>query len=98
MIACASEESPRGGNATDDGRLTAFLLDVGDELQGRILIDRVEPRTNEIIITIRDRDTRGTQRLSIARDSDLSDVRKLVLNAATKMLLHGHAARKAASR
>jgi hypothetical protein len=88
VIACAStpEDGPRKAKITDD-QLTAFLLDVGDELGGRLVIDRVEPRANEAILTIRDRDSGVTQRMSISRDLDLADVRRKILNASTSMLL-----------
>lgn len=79
-----------------DAEWTSRLLTIGDELEGRLFIGRIEPRPNEIMLTIRDRDSNVARRISISRDADLSDIRKRILTESADVLLQGDTRRKRA--
>jgi hypothetical protein len=94
LIATASAPAPKPRGRITDADLTSYVLGVSDELEGRLHVSKVEPRPNEIFITIQDGHSNARRRISVGRDLDLADVRRRILKESTEVILETHDRRK----
>jgi hypothetical protein len=87
--------SPRRPKLTDR-QISAFTLDLGDELDGRIYLSVAGSTDRGATVLLRDRDSRAKQELSFSRSDDLGDIRRRIVHACAELLLHGDQKRKRA--
>jgi hypothetical protein len=95
-IATASAPAPKPRGRTSDADLTAFVLSVGDELEGRLFISKVEPRATELFLTVQDGHSSTRRRISVSKDLSLGDIRRRILKEATEIVLETDQKRKRA--
>jgi hypothetical protein len=94
LTAIATTPDPRRKPKLTDPQISAFALDVGDELSGRVCISVDESTDRDAAFLLQDRDSSARQTVRFSRSADLSEIRRRILAACTGMLLASHDQRK----
>jgi hypothetical protein len=96
LTSIATAPEPRRKPKLTDRQISAFALDIGDELSGRVCISVDESTDRDAMVLLRDRDSHAKQTVRFSRSADLSEIRRTILKACTDMLLASHGRRKRA--
>jgi hypothetical protein len=94
LTAIATAPEPRRKPKLTDRQISAFILDVGDELSGRVCISVDQSTDRDATVLMRDRDSHAKQTVRFSRSAELSEIRRTILQACTSMLLASHDRRK----